>query len=350
MYFAQAKGTPSAKQALANAYASISITSQAKPAAPVSKRSPVPQTPSGSSWNTAGNESIAGSVSNGVSPSAKPRPVTSISRCTNFRQAITLPVAKVRLPAVPKLTTRLGSAPWARNSDSRRAKLSAALTLPSPVYSTGTSARSNRPCPSSSRAITTRGSSSAIIDHRARGKIAPGEVLHQPNVDQHSDTGHAVARELTKRSCREQGAASRQHVVNQQQAPSAGLHFEHTRAVFQVVSNVDHGWGQFSLLAHGHEALAAQDGQSCGHDEAARFDARHRVEASPLRGAEQAIERAHGVGEMRAQQRTNVAKQDAGAGKVGHVDDEARKLVHCGKLATTRTTVEGSTWAAAEAE
>src|SRR6478735_1911693 len=223
MYLAHANGTSSAKQAFASAYASMSITSHARPPAPVSKRSPVPQTPSGQPSNTAGNASVAGSDSNGVSPSAKPRPVTSMSRCTNLRHATTLPVAKVRLPAVPKFTTRLGSEPWARNIESRRAKLSAALTLPSPVYSTLTSACSNNPCPSSSRAITTSGACSAIVNHRSRTEIAPGKVLDQSDVDQDADAGHAVARELTERRRREQGASGGEHVVNQEQPARARL-------------------------------------------------------------------------------------------------------------------------------
>src|SRR6185503_4390043 len=157
MYLAQANGMPSSRQTFASAYASMSTTSPSTACRCVAKESAVEHSDCGRCVKTGGNSMIAGSWSKGVTPGGKPRPLTSMSRWKNRLQATSVCAAIVRLPAVPRFTTRSGGVPAHRSSARRRARAAAALTLPTPVYSSCAPARSSRPRDSWGKAMTIKG-------------------------------------------------------------------------------------------------------------------------------------------------------------------------------------------------
>jgi len=69
-------------------------------------------------------------------------------------------------------------------------------------------------------------------------------------------------------------------------------------------------------------------GERRSQDEAARFDAGHRVRLGPLSAAEQAVKGFHGLAEVRAEQWRYVTEQDAGLREIGDIDHVARQRVH----------------------
>src|SRR6478735_2613781 len=104
-----------------------------------------------------------------------------------------VPVANRRLPAEPKFTTPGRGRPEWRISASARVNAIAALTLPTPVYSTGMPARSNTSCASRGNAMTTIQPRSVIGDHVAQRDSVPAQRRDQTQVDQSDQRTHLEA-------------------------------------------------------------------------------------------------------------------------------------------------------------
>src|SRR5580704_77900 len=105
----------------------------------------------------------------------------------------------------------------------------AALTLPTPQYSTGTWAASNTPAHSAARAATTSVGGKAgsgvglIVNGRTQWQSAPGIVGNDSKVDQHRKRSKLVAGAFAEFSGSGQGASRRQHIVDQHQSSLPAL-------------------------------------------------------------------------------------------------------------------------------
>ena len=155
--FRAGEATALSRHTRASANASMSTTSPSMLCRCVAKESAVEQSTCGSCVKTGGNSITDGVSSNGVTPGAKPRPLTSMSRCENRLHATSECAATLRLPAVPRFTTNGIGSPVQRISARRRASVDAAFTLPTPVYSTCAPARSSWPRDSCGNAMTING-------------------------------------------------------------------------------------------------------------------------------------------------------------------------------------------------
>src|SRR6202044_3539915 len=90
-------------------------------------------------------------------------------------------------------------------------------------------------------------------------------------VDQRRERGDLVTGAYTQLRRRGHRTAGGQYIVDQHDAPRAALHLEHTRAILQVVRDIDHRGRQFALLAHERESLRALERERGAENEAARL-------------------------------------------------------------------------------
>src|SRR5262249_27698250 len=120
---------------------------------------------------------------------------------------------------------------------------------------------------------------------------------------------------------RGQGAAGRQDIVDDHDAAHTRLHLQYALAVLERVRRADDGRGELSLLADRHETLAVPERERRGEDEAARLDAGDGVDVLPWRQGDERAQRIDDRLEMVAQERRDIAEQDARAGKVRNVAD-----------------------------
>src|SRR5579863_2415564 len=118
----------------------------------------------------------------------------------------------------------------------------AALTLPTPQYSTGIPAASNTPADSARKATTTSVSgnssindSSLIVDGRTQAQCPPRIVHDDIQIHQSHQCFDLVSRKLTEVGSRRHRAAGREDIIDQHQASLAALHFQHAGSVLQLV-------------------------------------------------------------------------------------------------------------------
>ena len=144
----------------------MSSTPHSSSGAAVANESPLPHTAEGKWPNIGSKRRQDEASSKGVTPKANPKPLTSMSRCTNSWQPTSVPEGWRWLPAEPKFKTCGIGRPFSAYRANSRVSSMAALTLPTPQYSTGTPAASKTPADSSRRATTTSVPGSSFIGGR----------------------------------------------------------------------------------------------------------------------------------------------------------------------------------------